>query len=436
MRKFISFHSDDTRLLKKRIHLFAKQFHIQCLLQSNEWPNSQYELVAGFDSVDTISPFENSFEALKTFSEAKKDWLFGYLSYDLKNESENLKSENFDGLDFPLMHFFQPRFVFILKKDILEIGFLDSFNLETDIKIMFDSICTIQIKDNHPIEKIILEGRISKEEYIQTVNTLKKYLQRGDIYEMNYCFDFFANHVTINPTTLFSAINNSSESPFSSFYQLNNRYLICASPERFLKKIGNTILSQPIKGTAKRGATPTEDAHIKNELLHSRKEQTENIMIVDLVRNDLAKTCANVTTKELCGIYSFKNWHQLISTISGEMKEGMHFTDVIKNAYPMGSMTGAPKIRAMELIEKYEKTKRGLYSGAVGYVTPEGDFDFNVVIRSILYNATTGYLSFHVGSAITSHSIAHEEYDECLLKAKGMIEALNIANSFFKKNYA
>ena len=149
-------------------------------------------------------------------------------------------------------------------------------------------------------------------------------------------------------------------------------------------------------------------------------------MIVDLVRNDLSKTAkqASVKVEELCGIYSFKQVHQMISTISSEIDQETHFVDVIKSMFPMGSMTGAPKIEAMKLIEKFEKTKRGLYSGAVGYINPQGDFDFNVVIRSILYNFDKKYLSFSVGSAITAKSIAESEYDECLLKTEAIKKAI------------
>jgi para-aminobenzoate synthetase component 1 len=248
--------------------------------------------------------------------------------------------------------------------------------------------------------------------------------------------EFFSETKGINPLALFFKLNETSQAPFSAFYRMNDKYLMCASPERFLKKSSRKIISQPIKGTARRGSNIGEDNEIKRSLLTNKKEQSENVMIVDLVRNDLSKTCNNVQVDKLCDISSFKQWHQLISTVSGEIRHDVHFVDVIKNTFPMGSMTGAPKIKAMQLIEQFEKTKRGLYSGAVGYITPslsgengqggEVDFDFNVVIRSILYNQASGYLSFQVGSAITANSIPEKEYAECLLKAKGMFEALSI----------
>jgi len=194
-----------------------------------------------------------------------------------------------------------------------------------------------------------------------------------------------------------------------------------------MKKTGNTIISQPIKGTIKRSVNTQEDEKLKEKLFNDPKERAENVMIVDLVRNDLSRTAKkqSVKVEELYGIYSFKHVHQMISTIKSEIEPETDIVEVIKNAFPMGSMTGAPKVRAMQLIEKFERTKRGLYSGAFGYFSPENDFDFNVVIRSLLYNETKKYVSFTVGGAITSLANAKDEYNECLVKATALINVLN-----------
>ena len=239
---------------------------------------------------------------------------------------------------------------------------------------------------------------------------------------MNFCQEFYAENCGILPSEVFLRLNELSLAPYACFYKWNERYLLCASPERFMKKIGKTIISQPIKGTIKRGKTHKEDQKLKEQLLNSEKDRAENVMIVDSVRNDFARSCKAGTVKveELFGIYSFQQVHQMISTIKGTLKPDCHFIDAIKNTFPMGSMTGAPKVITMETIEQYEHTKRGLYSGAVGYITPDGDFDFNVVIRSILYNNLTNYLSFQVGGAIVYDSDPESEYEECLLKAKAM----------------
>ena len=438
MRKQVSFKIDNVLFFKEKLLHFAKDFSHCCVLISNKWQGSKNEMIAAIDSSDEIIPRENSFEALKKFHQKKKDWLFGFLSYDLKRETENLSSENADGIGFPQMHFFQPKYVFIVRGSEVEIDFLPEVSSEKEVENIFEEIITrLPIADCRlPIAEIT--QRISKEAYLHTVNKIKQHIHRGDIYEMNYCMEFFSGDAEINPAEVFLKLNEASQTPFSAFYRMNDHYLMCASPERFLKKERRKIISQPIKGTAGRGKNLLEDAELKELLSQNEKEKSENVMIVDLVRNDLSRTCDNVRVDELFGVYTFKQWHQMISTVSGEMSENVHFVDVIKNAFPMGSMTGAPKIRAMELIEQYEKTKRGLYSGAVGYITPplfeerrlvdEADFDFNVVIRSILYNASSNYLSFQVGSAITANSITEMEYEECLLKAKGMFEALDVSS--------
>jgi para-aminobenzoate synthetase component 1 len=277
---------------------------------------------------------------------------------------------------------------------------------------------------------IVIQSKIKKTEYINSVNRLKQHIHKGDIYEVNFCQEFYAKNAFINTVEIFEKLNQISEAPFSAYCKFDTHYALCASPERFLQKRANKLISQPIKGTIKRSTNKTEDEQLKHELQNSNKERSENVMIVDLVRNDfsrIAKT-GSVKVEELFGIYSFKQLHQMISTLSCELKENIHFTDIIKSTFPMGSMTGAPKVSAMKLIEEYESTKRGLYSGAIGYINPEGNFDFNVVIRSILYNSENNYLSFMVGSAITDKAIAEEEYEECLLKAKAMFEVLKNNN--------
>ena len=180
------------------------------------------------------------------------------------------------------------------------------------------------------------------------------------------------------------------------------------------------------KRQAARSSNATEDLNLKNNLLADPKERSENVMIVDLVRNDLSRIAkkGSVLVEELHAIYSFKQVHHLISTIKAELRPEISAVDAICASYPMGSMTGAPKISAMKIIENLECSKRGLYSGSVGYFTPDGNFDFNVVIRSILYNAKTSYVSLSVGSAITAKSVPEKEYEECLIKAKALIEVL------------
>ena len=264
---------------------------------------------------------------------------------------------------------------------------------------------------------------MTKEAYIQKITLLKQHILRGDCYEINFCQEFFASTVAISPIQVFQKLSAISPNPFAALYKYDNKWLICASPERFLTKQGSKIYSQPIKGTSKRDmvSAANDDAN-KDWLRNSSKDQSENVMVVDLVRNDLSKICeeGSVKVDELFGIYSFPQVHQMISTVSGTLKRNIEFTEIIKACFPMGSMTGAPKKKVMELIEKYETGKRGIFSGALGYINPSGDFDFNVVIRSIMYNEALGYLSYQVGSGITHYSNAAAEWDECMMKAEAI----------------
>jgi para-aminobenzoate synthetase component 1 len=387
-----------------------------------------WDAIAGAGSIDMLEPVEfSAFSDLKKFVLGKEDWLFGYLGYDLKNEIENLSSVNPDGIGFPVMNFFQPRLVFTINGKILEIHYFERHYSRDEIDMLFSHINSIRVIGLDNRSSISIAARMSKKEYIDTVNRIKAHIYRGDIYEMNYCHEYYCDNQNIDPLLVYNSLKTISPAPFSCFYKLSDKYLISASPERFLKKTGNKIISQPMKGTIKRSDYPVADEGLKSKLRHDPKEIAENIMIVDLVRNDLSRTAAmrSVQLEEMCGIYSFRHVHQMVSTISAILRSEDDLIDTIKYAFPMGSMTGAPKVKAMELIEKYEKTRRGLYSGAVGYFSPENDFDFNVVIRSILYNNTRRYLSYMVGGAITAQSVPEREYEECLVKAEAINQVLS-----------
>ncbi len=425
----------NTLLFKRQVFQWATEFETVCYLDSNDYPqeleNSYDCLVAvGMESELRIDQESGGdpFLQLQNYYESKKDWLFGFLSYDLKNDIEDLKSENKDGLDFPKMHFFQASYILKIKD-----GWVDIESKKNPPANIFQQISTITFPSKK--ESIFsaipqLQARISKAEYLATIRSIREHLHQGDIYEMNFCQEFYAENCEANISQLFQKLNRIAKAPFSAYYQLGVHHLLSSSPERFLKKIGSKLISQPIKGTSKRGETEVEDGRLKKALSESQKDRSENVMIVDLVRNDLAKSCkaGSVKVEELFKIYPFEQVFQMISTISGELHPETHFVEAIKNAFPMGSMTGAPKIRSMKLIEHYEQSRRGLYSGAIGYITPEGDFDFNVVIRSILYNAQHQYLSYQVGGAIVYDSVPENEYEECLLKAKGMLQAMGIKN--------
>jgi para-aminobenzoate synthetase component 1 len=323
---------------------------------------------------------------------------------------------------FPDFQFFVPEIVIILSKDIIKIA----PSPESDATAIFNELQTTVQEPNHFIKPGLL-SRFSKNDYLETVKELQQHILKGDCYEICFCQEFYADSVQIDPVASFKKLSLLSPNPFSAFYRSGERYLLCASPERFLKKSGNVIMSQPIKGTSKRSPDKNRnDEEEINMLLSNEKERSENIMVVDLVRNDLSKICkeGSVSVKEYLKIYSFPHVHQMISTITGELRNDVTFTDMLSATFPMGSMTGVPKKKVMELIEQYERTKRGLFSGSVGYISPEGDFDFNVVIRSILYNEMTQYVSIQAGSAITWKSDPEKEYEECNLKIAAMRAAL------------
>lgn len=436
MRTSIIKFIDNPVQFKQQVLAWAQQFREVIFLDSNDYPQqySSYDCILAVDAFTSIqTDFHNAFEDLKQYHQINSDWLFGYLSYDLKNDLEDLNSNNFDGLHFPDLFFFQPKKLFLLKGNQLEIQYLNM--CDDEVEEDFEEI-SVQCSDLSESElpkhfsdqssEIEVKPRIIKENYFEKVTTILEHIHRGDIYEANFCMEFFAANAVINPLEKFLKLNEISKSPQAVFLKNNTQFLLSASPERYLKKEGELLISQPIKGTAKRFLDPIEDEYSKNQLALDPKERSENIMVSDLVRNDLSRTAqkGSVKVTELCAIYSFEQVHQMISTITSNLDCQHSVVDAIKTTFPMGSMTGTPKVSVMKIIEKLEETKRGLYSGAVGYFTPKGDFDFNVVIRSILYNQENKYVSFSVGSAITSLSIPEKEYEECLLKAKAMHEVL------------
>ena len=427
MRVSIHKHIPNPEQFKQELLSWSQQFREVVFLDSNSYPQeySSFDCMMAVDAFTSLkTDFHNAFEDLKQYQQTTKDWLFGYLSYDLKNDVEPLKSSNFDGLHFPDLFFFQPKKIFLLKGNQLEIQYL--LLCDDEVEEDFLDITQSDYESFVTLSVVEVQQRISKEFYVEKVTKILEHIHAGDMYEANFCMEFFAENAHINPLEKFKKLNEISKAPFSVFFKNNKHFLLSASPERYLKKTNDTIISQPIKGTSKRFSDINEDENSKQNLETDAKERAENIMITDLVRNDLSHTAqkGSVEVVELCKIYSFLQVHQMISTVTSKMDPQYSPIDVLKTTFPMGSMTGAPKISVMKIIENLEETKRGLYSGAVGYFTPEGDFDFNVVIRSILYNQENQYISFSVGSAITAQSVPEKEYEECLLKSKAMSEVL------------
>ena len=413
---------EDINLFKNKALQWAASFETACCFYSNSYPDnySAFDtLIAAGESSILEANAGSAFQQLNDFIE-QSGWSIGFIGYDLKNEIEPLNSANEDNLKFPDLFFFKPEILLKINGNTVEIS-------SPDPEITIQEIDKIRLIEESVQFSSTVKSRFTKSEYIDTVEAIKEHIKRGDIYEMNFCQEFYSSNADIDPLAVFKALNKLSPTPFASFFKQQDKFIISASPERFISKRGNKLVSQPIKGTIRRGLDYKEDNRLKSLLRNDVKEQSENVMIVDLVRNDLTKCSipGSVRVEELFGIYSFEQVHQMISTVVSIADPQLNNPEIIKHAFPMGSMTGAPKIRAMELIEQFEKSKRGIFSGSIGYFSPDGDFDFNVVIRTILYNAAEKYLSFQVGSAITYASVAEKEYEECMIKAEAINKVLS-----------
>ena len=403
---------------------WANRFSICCFMDSNgyESPHQQYDLLLAVKAkYELRANAGNALKALRDFVAAHRDWVFGHLGFDLKNELDGRVSIHTDHIGFPDLYFFVPEILIQLSGTEIRIS---SIGTSTPAAI-FAEISGLD-SPAAPVQPVInFEARFSKAEYLATIRSLKDHIVRGDCYEINFCQEFFSTGAGIDPVDTFRKLLSISPNPFAAFYKLEDCYLLCASPERYIKLTGSHIISQPIKGTLKREIGPAEEAQ-KIQLYLSEKDRAENVMVVDMVRSDLSRVCkpGSVKVDELYGVYTFPQVYQMISTISGELKEQAGWIDAVAATFPMGSMTGAPKPSVLELIEQYERSKRGIFSGAIGYADPDGNADFNVVIRSIMYNASSRYLSYQVGSGITHYSDPESEYAECLLKAAAIKKVL------------
>ena len=417
------FTTDNPDTLKSKALHWANTFGTACYFDSNGYsdPYSAFDvLIAAGANREVTYTGSGSFDRIGDFLSENQAFIPGYFAYDLKNEIEVLGSHNPDHPDFPDIHFFLPEHTILIKGKEVQIY---SDKPDAIWKELNGFVIPIRVHSDFRPE---IQSRFSRAEYIKSVKELQEHIQRGDIYEINFCQEFYAENACIDPLEVFIRLNDLSPSPFANYFKIKDHYILSATPERFLSRRGNKLISQPIKGTSSRNRDAGRDQQLKEGLLMDEKERAENVMIVDLVRNDLTKSAKAGTVKveELFGLYSFSQVHQMISTVVCEAKESLTNAQIIANTFPMGSMTGAPKIRAMQLADKYERSRRGVYSGAAGYFAPNGDFDFNVVIRTLLYNAETNYLSFHVGSAITLDSEPEKEYDECVLKGQAILEVL------------
>lgn len=403
---------------------WAQQFEHVCFLQSNDYKDD-YASIDSILSVNASEIFESdghtTFEKLTAFkAKHPNNWMFGFFSYDLKNEIESLKTSFPNPVGFADAYFFIPKVLIKFIGTAVEIEAEKPSEIYESIHHYFCSETAIDFKKK-------IKRRCSKSAYFDAFYRMMDHIKRGDIYEVNLCQEFYAENIELDPLAVYNKLNSVSPTPFSTFFKANDKYILSASPERFLAKRGDTLISQPIKGTAPRGNTPQEDLEIVHTLENNPKEIAENVMIVDLVRNDLTRSAlpGTVVAERKPQVHTFKQVHQLISTVTCKIDHSKSDIQIIKDTFPAGSMTGAPKISAMRLCDQYEMSRRGVYAGAVGYFSINGDFDFNVIIRTILYNKSSKYLSFHTGGALTIEADPEKEYNECELKASAILKTLH-----------
>lgn len=430
-----TFEAEDLVRVRQAALRWAQQWEDVVMLdgQGVDYPGGAFPSVLAAGAYRVCEPEEGIpfFQTLRHWHALRPCVAFGYFTYDLKNQLEDLQSRHAASTGFPVARWFEPLYCIHFEAVQGQVGGrVTLYSQDQSPAAVWQawqaSIAEEIQRQVMPAQPIQFVPGMTKAEYVQRVRAIQADILEGEVYELNMCQAFVANHLQLDPVATFWALHARSPMPFAAFVRTAGSYLMCASPERFLRKTGDLLCSQPIKGTIRRGRDAEEDNALRHQLRHDEKELAENMMIVDLVRNDLARSAVTGSVKadELFGIYTFAQVHQMISTVRARLSPEVHWTEAIAHAFPMGSMTGAPKIRAMQLIDQYETFRRGLYSGAVGYITPVGDFDLNVVIRSLFYEADSRQAFFAVGSAITYDADPQREYEECLLKAKAILDTL------------
>lgn len=394
------------------------------LLDSNVGENfeGEFDWIAAGECLHEIAPTEDIFRQLRESRKAHPGWWFGRMNYDLKNHVEKLSSENSALFNWTDVRFFLAGWVLTSKKGVLHLHLHSDYGDEEKWR----NAGNLDSSKSLASPSVTLEPQMSRSTYLEKANSLLAHIHRGDIYEVNFCQQFIAEQVDLNPVAVYLDLVEAASPPMGAFWHAENEWAISMSPERYLRKSGQRLISQPIKGTAKRSKDEQEDRVLADDLFNSQKERAENVMIVDLVRNDLSRVAerSSVEVTELFGIHSFKTVHQMISTVEANLKPEHDIWDAIQASFPMGSMTGAPKVSAMKLIEEHEIHKRELYSGSIGYITPEDDFDFSVVIRTILYDSENRSASVSVGSALTAEANPESEWEECLIKLDALKKVL------------
>lgn len=426
MRKIeeITFHPEELKIIKRKVLYWLKAYSTFIYLDNNAYRNApnRFELLAGAGVRREV--------AVEEIDAVKGDWLFGHIGYDFKNTIfPRLHSRHTILADFPATSFYVPDVVISIPfgSATLQVAAVTE-DPAVVLQAILATVVPADVSGSIQVDEATWVSDFDSSSYMDTVGQLRQHITEGDCYEINLCNGHRVTVRSIRPYELFDTLNGQNPAPFAAFCRYGERFLLSTSPERYLYREGATVLSQPIKGTTGRSADPLEDERQRTGLYHSIKERAENVMITDLVRNDLARICetGSIEVPELFGVYTFSSLHHLISTVQGRLLPGSTLRDIITIPFPMGSMTGAPKYIVMQLIEQYERSARGIFSGTVGYITPSEDFDFNVVIRSLVYDGEQSVLSLHTGGAITIDSDAAAEWNEASLKALRLKQVMGI----------
>lgn len=354
------------------------------------------------------------------------DWWFGHLAYGYKDRVEDLGSRHNDAFDWPLSHWFVPRWVIEWREGE---AWLHANASDAEAGVAFAE--TMHATSAEPWVDALPEWRtmVDRGWYLGQADALLQHIQRGDIYEVNLCLAHEAQPAAFDPFRAFDALLLATAAPYAGFLRLGNRFALCCSPERFIAFDGNRMTGEPMKGTRPRGSTAGEDERLRAELAADPKERSENVMAVDVMRNDFSRVCVpgSVQVPELFAVRTQPRVHQLVSVVEGQRAAGCTPFDAVRAAFPAASMTGAPKISAMQLIDVHEAGARGLYSGAMGFFAPDGTGDLNVVIRTLLYDSASGRMSIPTGSALTAQCDPATEWEECMVKFNSIAHALATA---------
>jgi para-aminobenzoate synthetase component 1 len=404
---------DSPWFLQKALQV-ARQNAFACWLNGNDYsyPQGCFGWVLGWGSASSKITLEDFLSR----QPEDRPYMLGYLGYDhCQGSSETQGDTRPIFLGFPEEALFVPE----VRIEKAEGGWhLFSKNPGQSLK---EISCSTIWEPGH-LASFHFQHLTKKTEYLKQVETVQERIREGDVYELNLC-QYLESDSDPDGLSAYWQLNKRSPMPFSGWMMANEVELACGSPERFLRKKERELLTQPIKGTAPRGKNPEEDAENKKRLVNSEKERAENMMIVDLMRNDLARISetGSVEVPEIFGIYSFPGVHQMISTVRSKLLADVDFGDIYKATFPMGSMTGAPKQEVMYWIRQLEPVRRGGYSGCLGYWDGSGDSDTNVLIRTLFIHHGLKRCGLAVGSAITIDSDPEQEWEECGTKAGGIL---------------